>query len=66
MQRSPAIVPRSELEFHLWGDQPPSSDSLRTHIAHLRATIDPPGSPPMLHTHRGVGFQVLDALTRLT
>jgi DNA-binding response OmpR family regulator len=66
MQRSPAIVLRSELESHLWGDEPPGSDSLRTHIAHLRATIDPPGSPPMLHTHRGVGFQVLEEPTRPT
>jgi len=59
MQSSPAIVLRTELETHLWGDEPPGSDSLRTHIAHLRAAIEPPGSPPMLHTHRGVGFQIL-------
>jgi len=59
MQSSPAIVLRTELETHLWGDEPPGSDSLRTHIAHLRAAIEPPGCPPMLHTHRGVGFQIL-------
>ncbi len=59
MQSSPAIVLRAELETHLWGDEPPGSDSLRTHIAHLRAAIEPPGSSPMLHTHRGVGFQIL-------
>ncbi len=59
MQCSPAIVLRADLEAHLWGDEPPGSDSLRTHIAHLRATLDPPGSAPMLHTHRGVGFQIL-------
>ncbi len=64
MQSSPAIVLRSELEAHLWGDEPPGSDSLRTHIAHLRASIDPPGSSPMLHTHRGVGFQILAAQPR--
>ena len=59
MQSSPAIVLRTELETHLWGDEPPDSDSLRTHIAHLRAAIEPPGCSPMLHTHRGVGFQIL-------
>jgi DNA-binding response OmpR family regulator len=59
MQSSPAIVLRTELETHLWGDEPPGSDSLRTHIAHLRAAIEPPGCSPMLHTHRGVGFQIL-------
>lgn len=59
MRHSPAIVPRSDLEFHLWGDEPPGSDSLRTHIATLRAAIDPVGLPPLLLTHRGVGFQLL-------
>jgi len=59
MQSSPAIVLRTELETHLWGDEPPDSDSLRTHIAHLRAAIEPPGSSSMLHTHRGVCFQIL-------
>jgi DNA-binding response OmpR family regulator len=59
MRQSPAIVSRDELEFHLWGDEPPGSDSLRTHIANLRAAIDPPHLPPLLHTHRGVGFQLL-------
>jgi DNA-binding response OmpR family regulator len=61
MRHSPAIVLRSDLEFHLWGDEPPGSDSLRTHIATLRAAIDPPGVPPLLLTHRGVGFQLLSA-----
>jgi DNA-binding response OmpR family regulator len=59
MRHSPGIVPRADLEFHLWGDEPPGSDSLRTHIATLRAAIDHPGLPPLLVTHRGVGFQLL-------
>jgi DNA-binding response OmpR family regulator len=59
MRQSPAIVSRADLEFHLWGDEPPGSDSLRTHIASLRAAVDPPDVPPLLHTHRGVGFQLL-------
>jgi DNA-binding response OmpR family regulator len=61
MRHSPAVVLRSDLEFHLWGDEPPDTDSLRTHIATLRAAIDPPGLPPLLLTHRGVGFQLLAA-----
>jgi len=59
MRQSPAIVNRADLEFHLWGDEPPGSDSLRTHIASLRAAVDPPDLPPLLHTHRGIGFQLL-------
>jgi DNA-binding response OmpR family regulator len=63
MRQSPAIVSRADLEFHLWGDEPPGSDSLRTHIASLRAAVDPPDLPPLLHTHRGVGFQLLSSRT---
>ena len=63
MRQSPAIVSRADLEFHLWGDEPPGSDSLRTHIASLRAAVDPPDLPPLLHTHRGVGFQLLASRT---
>jgi DNA-binding response OmpR family regulator len=63
MRQSPAIVSRDDLEFHLWGDEPPGSDSLRTHIASLRAAVDPPDLPPLLHTHRGVGFQLLASRT---
>lgn len=61
MQHAPAIVPRADLEFHLWGDEPPGSDALRTHIATLRAAIDPPDLPPLLLTHRGVGYQLLSS-----
>jgi len=58
MRRSPAVVPRTDLELHLWGDEPPGSDALRTHIATLRAAIEAPGEPPVLVTHRGIGFQI--------
>ena len=61
MQHAPAIVPRADLEFHLWGDETPGSDALRTHIATLRAAIDPPDLPPLLLTHRGVGYQLLSS-----
>jgi DNA-binding response OmpR family regulator len=37
----------------------PGSDALRTHIHALRAALDPSGVPPLLHTHRGVGWQLL-------
>lgn len=61
MHHSPGIVQKADLEFHLWGDEPPGSDALRTHIATLRAAIDPPNLPPLLLTHRGVGYQLLSS-----
>lgn len=58
MKRSPNVVWRREIEQAAWGDSPPDSDSLRVHMHTLRAAIDPPGLPPLLHTVRGVGYQL--------
>lgn len=58
-RRAPNIVSREELEQALWGDQPPGSDALRSHIFALRKALDKPFAKPMLRTIRGVGFQLL-------
>jgi DNA-binding response OmpR family regulator len=59
LARSPSVVPRQELERHLWADDPPGSDALRTHIATLRAEVDRAERTALLHTHRGVGYQMV-------
>jgi len=56
MKASPRVMERAELERQLWGDNPPESDSLKSHIYHLRRAIDRDFEPPLLHTLRGVGF----------
>jgi DNA-binding response OmpR family regulator len=58
LRRSPEVVRREELEEALWRDEPPGSDALRSHIFTLRAAVDGPSAVPLLHTHRGVGFQI--------
>lgn len=58
MRRSPAVVARREIEQAIWGDSPPDSDALRVHMHTLRSAIDLPGLPPLLHTVRGVGYQI--------
>ena len=58
LRRSPEVVRRDELEQALWHDEPPGSDALRSHWFALRNAVDGPPAPPLLHTHRGVGFQV--------
>jgi DNA-binding response OmpR family regulator len=58
MKRSPNVVWRREIEQAAWGDSPPDSDSLRVHMHTLRSAIDPPDLPPLLHTVRGVGYQL--------
>ncbi|OQY66268.1 MAG: DNA-binding response regulator, partial [Rhodocyclaceae bacterium UTPRO2] len=57
MQKSPAVATREALEAALWGDAPPDSDSLRSHIHSLRQQIDKPFPKPLLHTVHGVGFR---------
>ena len=61
MQKSPALVPREMLENELWGDTPPDSDSLRSHIHALRQQIDKPFPSPLLQTVHGVGYRLAEA-----
>jgi len=60
MKRAPGVVSRRDIERSIWGDSPPDSDALRVHMHTLRSTIDPPGLRPLVHTLRGVGYQVRD------
>ncbi|WP_068637532.1 response regulator transcription factor [Thauera butanivorans] len=60
MRKSPAVVPREVLEEALWGDNPPDSDALRSHIHALRQQIDKPFSRPLLHTVHGIGYRIAD------
>jgi len=62
MQKSPAVATREALESALWGDAPPDSDSLRSHIHTLRQQIDKPFPKPLLHTVHGVGFRLADTV----
>lgn len=54
----PNVVPREELEEALWQDQPPGSDSLRTHLAALRKVLEKPFDAPFIQTLYGVGFRI--------
>lgn len=58
MRASPRVVKRDELERAVWGDAPPDSDALRTHIHAVRAAIEPPGELALLHTLRGIGYRL--------
>jgi DNA-binding response OmpR family regulator len=58
MQAGGALVPREALERELWGDEPPDSDALRTHIHALRRAIDKPFAEPLLKTVPGLGYRL--------
>jgi DNA-binding response OmpR family regulator len=55
-QAWPRIVTRSELVRSVWGDEPPESDPLRSHLYMLRQALDRPFATPMLKTVHGVGY----------
>ncbi len=59
MQAYPNIVSRNEIENALWGDMPPGSDALRSHIYTLRRAIDTPFEKPLLETVHGVGYRLV-------
>ncbi len=61
MRKSPNLVTRHALESEIWGDYPPDSDTLRTHIHGLRTAIDKGYHKKLLHTVRGLGFRITDA-----
>ena len=60
MQAAPKLVSRETLEYEIWGDEPPDSDALRTHIHALRHAVDKPFAVPMLKTLQGVGYRLVD------
>jgi len=60
MQAYPNVVHRNEIEDTLWGDMPPGSDSLRSHIYILRRAIDKPFEQALLETVHGVGYRLVD------
>lgn len=60
MRETHRVVRRGELERHVWGDEPPNSDALRTHIASLRQVVDKPFERELIRTVHGVGYRLTD------
>ncbi|MCP3923508.1 MAG: response regulator transcription factor [Desulfobacterales bacterium] len=58
MEASPNVVKRKDLEHSLWGDMPPGSDALRSHLYTLRQKIDKPFEKNLIHTIHGVGYKI--------
>lgn len=59
LRASPKLVRRAELESAIWGDHPPDSEALRTHIHALRAAIDKPFASTMLQTVPTMGYRLI-------
>jgi DNA-binding response OmpR family regulator len=61
MKEAPKVVARETLEAELWGENPPDSDALRTHIHALRQSLDKHQTFPMLRTVQGIGYRLVSA-----
>lgn len=61
MQAYPNAVKRTDLEQALWGDMPPGSDALRSHIYALRHAVDKPFGTPLIQTLHGLGYRLVDS-----
>ena len=58
MRASPRVVSRREIETEVWGDTPPDSDSLRSHLYSLRKSVDRPFDSPLIHTVQSAGYRL--------
>lgn len=58
MHAAPKLLTREAIEREIWGDNPPDSDALRTHIHTLRQSLDKPFAYPMLLTLPGTGYRL--------
>ena len=59
LRHAPKLLSREALEREVWGDHPPESDALRTHIHALRQALDKPFGRPMLLTRPGAGYRLV-------
>lgn len=59
MRKSPELVTREELERELWGDMPPNSDVLRSHLYNLRKVVDKPFDKQLIQTVPSLGLKIV-------
>lgn len=58
-QNYPDLVNRRDLERTLWGDLPPASDALRSHMFALRKSIKEVVAGEWIETAHGLGFRLV-------
>jgi len=58
MRAAPGVVKKQEMEYLLWGDHPPESGALRTHIHELRQHTDKNFAHPIIETVHGIGWRL--------
>lgn len=61
IEESPEIVSGDDISYKLWGDEPPESGALRTHIYNVRKLLTKLGVRDNLITVRGRGYKLKEA-----
>ena len=56
MRSAGRVVPRSRIIDQVWGDREVSENNLDVFMRYLRAKVDRPGVPRLVHTERGLGY----------
>ncbi len=60
IRNSPHVIRRRDIEREIWGELPPDSDALRSHMYNLRKAVDKPFESPLIHTVHNIGFRLSD------
>ena len=60
MRESPQVVTRARLERATWGESPPGTDLLRSHMYVLRRAIEAGSEKPLIHTVAGTGYRLCE------
>lgn len=58
MRAAPGVVTRERLEASLWGDSPPDTDLLRSHMYELRRVVDGPFPVKLIQTLPRIGYRI--------
>ncbi|MGF1718481.1 response regulator transcription factor [Vibrio kyushuensis] len=57
VQKAPNLVSRTDVIHHVWGEDTPSSDALRSHVYGLRLALDKGFTHSRLETVHGQGYK---------
>ncbi|AVT12982.1 response regulator transcription factor [Paracidovorax avenae] len=58
VRAAPVVVRRQEMEYLLWGEEPPEGGALRTHIHDLRQQVDKNFTHALIETVHGIGWRL--------
>ena len=58
LKNAPGLVTKAEIIDSIWGDDPPDSDALRSHIYGLRIALDKGFADSRLETVHGQGYRL--------